>query len=57
MTVPKATIGHLPLPGFLAPKAAALIHKEVASDKAWTPFNNIVDIKAENNRLSVTIKP
>lgn len=57
VTVPQAAIGHLPMPGFLRTKVADAIRKKVTSDPDWAPFNSIADIKAENGRFLVTIRP
>ena len=57
ITVPQATIGHLRLPGAFKSKAVNAILTTVRNDKDWVPFNSISDMKAENGRLLVTIKP
>lgn len=54
--VSKAGIGHLPLWGPVADVVAQVVHKTVASQKEWAPFEHLAEIKMEEGKVSVLVK-
>ena len=57
MSVPKAAIGHLSLPGVFKSVLAKMIRAKMLADKDLAEFKNATEIKAEDGRLTITVQP